>query len=89
MKPRLELKLLDEMGRTVAVTCYEVERREIPVDVPRPCELTDSFGELIYKMKERTFRTEIFERVGGKLGKMMAVRMDDKEGWNGKERMLK
>ena len=85
-KPRLTLILTDESGREIAATCWNVEREDASIEIPRPCEITGGFDEILYKFKEREFRTQSFSKIGARLGKLMAERLDDKEGWNGERR---
>lgn len=45
-----------------------------------------SFEQAVEVIKRRVYRKDLFQDASGRLGAMLAERMEDKEGWHGEER---
>lgn len=84
--PRLTLILTNKYGSEEETVCVNLDWEPDILQIKPPCEITGTCDEFLVKVEKKNYRTENFEKIGRVLGKLMAQRLEDKEGWHGENR---
>ena len=85
MKPSLTLTFDAGWGETfrMRIDLDEYAAKEfMDIAPPLPTELGGDFATAVQIMKQREFRKDVFVGEATRLGRLLAERMEDAEGWH-------
>ena len=96
MEWKLEMSLVGPFGEriTVALNLADHIASEVTrINPPEPYGLFvpggDPFKATVHVLRRREYRRHLFEDTATRMGKLLANRMEDKEGWHGVDRQEK